>query len=101
MTNETKPQAKSWQDLRAEWLADPDVAREYERIGPAMEVAFALAEARYAAGLTQAEVAARMGTSQAAVARMERGQSAPSWTSIEKYARAVGRRPVVQLVAGE
>jgi HTH-type transcriptional regulator/antitoxin HipB len=64
-------------------------------------MAFALAEARHAAGLTQAEVAKRMGTSQAAVARMERGVVKPSWASIERYASAVGRRPVVQLVAAE
>ncbi len=66
-----------------------------------MEMAFALAEARHAAGLTQAQVAQRMGTSQAAVARMERGVVKPSWTGIERYARAVGRKPVVQLVAAE
>ena len=90
-----------WREVRAQWMQDPAFAAEYERNGPAMEMAFALTEARHTAGLTQAQVAQRMGTSQAAVARMERGLVKPSWGSIERYARAVGRRPVVQLVAAE
>jgi DNA-binding XRE family transcriptional regulator len=78
-----------WREIRAEWMKDPAVRAEYERIGPAMDMAFALMDARHAAGLTQAEVASRMGTSQSAVARMERGVVLPSWRSIERYARAV------------
>jgi HTH-type transcriptional regulator/antitoxin HipB len=66
-----------------------------------MELAFALAEARRDAKLTQTEVARLMGTSQAAVARLESGLVKPSWSSIERFARAVGRRPVVRLEAAE
>jgi DNA-binding XRE family transcriptional regulator len=101
MKGKTKMPTAAWREVRADWLKDPAVAAAYEANGPAMEMAFALAEARHAAGLTQAQVAQRMGTSQAAVARMERGVVKPSWTSIERYARAVGRKPVVQLVAAE
>jgi DNA-binding transcriptional regulator YiaG len=50
-------------------MKDAKFRSEYERIGPDMELAFTLAEARRKAKLTQAELAARMGTSQAAVAR--------------------------------
>jgi predicted transcriptional regulator len=42
-----------------------------------------------------------MGTSQAAVARIESGRGAPKWSTIERYARAVGARPVVRLEAAE
>jgi len=87
--------------LTDEWLRDPAFRSEYERIGPTMELAFALAEARRDAKLTQAEVARLMGTSQAAVARLEGGVVCPSWSSIKRYARAVGRRPVVKLLAVE
>jgi len=66
-----------------------------------MELAFALAEARRDAALTQADVARRMGISQATVARLESGRVMPSWNSIERFARAVGRRPVVTLQAAE
>jgi ribosome-binding protein aMBF1 (putative translation factor) len=69
-----------------EWKRDAEFVAEYRRIGPAMELAFALGEARRAADLTQAEVARRMESSQAAVARLESG-----------YARAIGRRATVRL----
>lgn len=98
MKENTRPNAIPFSDIRAEWMQEPAFRAHYERMGPAMDMAFALAEARYAAGLTQAEVAQRMGTSQAAVARMERGIVRPTWTSIERYASAVGRQVEVRLV---
>jgi transcriptional regulator with XRE-family HTH domain len=73
----------------------PEFRAEYERIGPEMELAMTLAEQRRRAGLSQAELAARMETSQAAVARIESGHGAPKWTTIERYAEALGRRAVV------
>ena len=79
-------------------MRDPKFRAEYERIGTDMELASTLAEARRKAGLTQAELAARMGTSQAAVARIESGRGTPKWSTIERYARAVGARPVVRLL---
>jgi len=88
-------------ELADAWKRDPAFRSEYERQGPAMELAFALAEARRDAAMTQAEVARRMGTSQATVARLESGRVMPSWNSIERFARAVGRRPVVTLQAAE
>lgn len=87
--------------LSDEWKQDPAFLAEYERIGPDMDLAFALAEARREAGLTQSEMAHRMGTSQAAVARLEGGKVKPTWETVERYARALGRRAVVSLVAAE
>ena len=84
-----------------EWLRDPAFRSEYDRMGPTMELAFVLAEARRDANLTQAEVARLMGTSQAAVARIESGVVSPSWSSIERFSRALGKRPVVTLRAAE
>lgn len=45
---------------------------------------------RLALGLSQTEVAARMGTSQSAVARLEAGQSDVRLSTLERYAAAVG-----------
>jgi transcriptional regulator with XRE-family HTH domain len=49
-----------------------------------------LVEQRLAAGLSQTEVAARMGTSQSAVARLESGASDARAYTFERYAAAVG-----------
>ena len=90
-----------FRELEEKWMQDPAFVAAYERIGPAMDMAFALADARHAAGLTQADVAKRMGASQAAVARLEAGRVKPTWATIERYASAVGRRPAVTLLAAE
>jgi ribosome-binding protein aMBF1 (putative translation factor) len=49
-----------------------------------------LAEQRQAAGLSQTEIAARMGTSQSAVARLESGTTDVRASTLERYAAAVG-----------
>src|ERR1700739_4619794 len=49
-----------------------------------------LAAMRQAAGLSQTEVAARMGTSQSAVARLEAGTSDVRASTLERYAAAIG-----------
>ena len=51
-----------------------------------------LAEKREAMGLSQAEVAARMGTSQSALARLERGEGNPTLATIERYVYALGKK---------
>ncbi|HZQ57971.1 MAG TPA: helix-turn-helix transcriptional regulator [Acidimicrobiales bacterium] len=55
------------------------------------ELASDLVAARVAAGLSQTEVAARMGTSQSAVARLESGDADIRLSTLERYAAALGR----------
>jgi ribosome-binding protein aMBF1 (putative translation factor) len=56
-----------------------------------------LAEQRQAAGLSQTEVAARMGTSQSAVARLESGTADVRASTLERYAAAVGGQIIWKL----
>ena len=56
-----------------------------------------LAEQRQVAGLSQTEVAARMGTSQSAVARLESGTADVRASTLERYAAAVGSEITWQL----
>ncbi|WP_245651210.1 helix-turn-helix domain-containing protein [Paramagnetospirillum marisnigri] len=51
-------------DLKAKILADPEVKAEYDRLAPEFEIAETLIRARQRAGLSQAEVAKRMGAAQ-------------------------------------
>lgn len=61
-----------------------------------------LLEARKQAGLTQEEVAARMGTSKSAVSRLESAlrdpRHSPTFETIRRYAKACGKRVELQLV---
>lgn len=52
--------------------------------------------ARTAAGLTQQQLAERMGTTQSAVARLERGTTDPRFSTVEDAVRAAGRRLEVE-----
>jgi len=71
-----------------EWKA----LRAWDRLPPwePLRAGFVLRGAREAAGLTQAELAARLGVSQQAVARAERADSNPTAALIEAWARALG-----------
>ncbi|HET9060452.1 MAG TPA: helix-turn-helix transcriptional regulator [Acidimicrobiales bacterium] len=55
-------------------------------------LAAALAAKRLELGLSQTEVAARMGTSQSAVARLESGEADLRLSTLERYAAAIGQR---------
>jgi ribosome-binding protein aMBF1 (putative translation factor) len=84
--------------LKDEWMKDPAFRAEYERLKPEYALALALIKAREKAGLTQAQVARRMGTTQSVVARIESAQNPPNLKTLERYAKAVGRRIEVKLV---
>jgi ribosome-binding protein aMBF1 (putative translation factor) len=71
---------------------------EYARLGPIFAIVEEMVEARQAAGLTQAEVALRMGTSQSAVARLEHTRHTPSFDIVARYAEAIGCRLDLRLI---
>jgi DNA-binding XRE family transcriptional regulator len=60
-----------------------------------------LAGQRRSAGLSQTEVAARMGTSQSAVARLEAGEADVRASTLERYAAAIGHQISWQLDGGQ
>lgn len=76
----------------AEWRKDPEYVREFEALEQEFALASAVIGARARAGLTQAELAERMGTSQSAVARLESGRSKPSVATLQKLAEATGSK---------
>ena len=58
-----------------------------------------LLEARKKAGLTQVEVASRMGVPQSAVVRLESGMHSPTLTTLTRYAAAIGVKLEVRRIA--
>ena len=87
-------------DFKARAFARPDVRREYEGLKDEFEVLDEILKARAKAGLTQAELAARMGITQSAVARLETamGKHSPSIETLKRYAAALGYRLQLRLV---
>jgi len=88
---------KTLKTIKAELLTDPATRAEYDALAPEFETARELIAARARAGLTQEEVAARMGTTQSTIARLESGKRPPSLRTVQRYAQAVGRRAVVRI----
>ena len=86
-------------ELRKKWRKDPAFQKAYEALAPEFQLARELIKARVKAGLTQEDVAQRMGTSQPTVARLESGHK-PSLKTLERYAEAVGMKVNINLVAG-
>ena len=77
-------------DLHTQWLKDPEYRAEYERLAPEFGLTQTLIEARLRAGLTQAELARRMNTTQSVIARLEGGHVLPSIRTLERIAQATG-----------
>jgi ribosome-binding protein aMBF1 (putative translation factor) len=78
--------------LHKDWIKDPKYRREYQAIEEEFSLTAAMIEARSRAGMTQEQLARRMKTTQAVVARLEGGGSRPSTRTLERYAKATGNR---------
>lgn len=89
----------AFETLKARLLADPAARAEYDALAPEFEIAAELLQARLRAGLSQTELAARMGTSQSAIARLESGQQLPSIKTLLRFAGATGNRFHIKLTA--
>ena len=86
----------------AKAMKRPGFSKAWEQLDPEYIALSALLSAREAAGLSQADVALRMGTSKSAVSRLEasfhKEASSPSFATLKRYAQACGRKLVIQLV---
>jgi len=90
----------SHKELKARALARADVKAEYDKLEEEFALLDEFLKARTAAGVTQAELAERIGTTQSAIARLESGSNrhSPSLATLRKYAHALGCRLELRLV---
>jgi len=91
----------SVRDLHKKWSKAPAYRKAYEATAPEFDWARAMIEVRVRAGLTQAELARRMKTTQSVIARLEGGRVRPSTRTLEKLARATGSRLTVRFEPAE
>jgi ribosome-binding protein aMBF1 (putative translation factor) len=83
-----------------EELRDPAFRAAYEDAAARSSLLRALVACRGQRGISQSEVAARMGTTQSAVSDLERGATDPRLSTLQRYARSLGYRLSVQLQSG-
>ncbi|AWK40266.1 helix-turn-helix domain-containing protein [Photorhabdus laumondii subsp. laumondii] len=74
--------------LKSKALANSDVKAEYDALETEFELINTLLRMRHAAGLTQNQVAQRMGTKEANIYRLEKGNGNPTLKTLLNYARA-------------
>jgi ribosome-binding protein aMBF1 (putative translation factor) len=75
-----------------EWNKDPKYRAEYASLEEEFALAASLIKARSQADMTQEQVAAAMGTTQAVVARLESGKVLPSTRTLARFAKATHSR---------
>ena len=88
--------------FKAKALRQRGVRTAYDALEDEFRFLDEILRARLAAGLTQTEVAERVGTTQSAIARLESGarRHSPSIATLQRYAKAIGCRVELKLVKG-
>ncbi len=79
-------------DLHGKWMKEPKYRKAYDDLEDEFRLASVMIKARTRAGLTQEELAVRMKTKQAVIARLESGRVKPSTRTLERIAQATGHK---------
>lgn len=93
----SKVAMEKWKDFKKQLMKDPDVRNEYDALHPQHELAAQIIEARLKKGLSQSQLAEKIGTKQSAIARLESGEYNPSVGFLERVATATDTRLKIQL----
>ncbi len=83
-------------ELASKWKQDPEFRKAYDALEDEFALARALITARAEAELTQEQLANAMGTTQAAIARLESGRAKPSTRTLQRFAEATGTKLTIR-----
>ena len=86
----------SWREIRAGFLADPQVQQSYSDLEPRFAVVRQLIEMREKHGWSQRDLAERAGMKQPQLARLETGQVEPRLDTLQRLAKAMGSRLTIR-----
>ena len=88
---------EEWSKVKKELLKDKGVYKEYKRLEPRYRLISELIAARARKGMTQKELADKVGTKQSAIARIEGGNANPSFDFLQKITKALGSELIIQI----
>jgi ribosome-binding protein aMBF1 (putative translation factor) len=83
-------------DMHQKWMKEPKYERAYEALEEEFFLASVVMDVRNRAGLTQEELARKMGTTRLVVARLESGRWHPSMRTLQRLAEATGSRLLIR-----
>lgn len=81
-----------WSKVKERALRNPEVRAAYEELEPEYEITRQLIRARLERGMSQKELAVKIGTRQSAISRIEGGGQNISVGMVNKVARALGTK---------
>jgi len=87
----------TFDEFKKKLMKDPEVRAEYDRLKPEYDLILQMIRKRRESGMTQGDVAKKLGTKQAAISRMESGDNRISLGRYAKYAEAIGSKIKITL----
>ncbi len=82
----------SFEDLKKDWMKDPEFRREYEKLEPEFQIARQIIGARIKRKMSQRQLADKIGTGQAVISRLEGMNAKPSISLLARVAQALGTK---------
>jgi len=90
MNNNTKIQLIPFSRFKKQALKDPEIKAEYDRLEPEFAIIRSIIRKRLETGMSQKQLAEKMGTKQSALSRLESGTYNPSLAFLKKVSAALG-----------
>lgn len=88
----------TYEELKEEILANPEVKMEYDALEPEFQLILALLELRNEQNLSQQEIANRTGINRSDISRIEHGNANPSLKTMKRIAKALGKQLKISFV---
>jgi len=89
---------KTYKQFKRELLKNKKIRDAYENLGPEFAVITMIIKERIKKGLSQKELARKIGTKQSAISRLESGTYNPSLSFLQKVSEALDARLKISLV---
>lgn len=94
----TKKEFVSFSEVKQQMFARQGFKAAYDALGPKYALINAVLDARNKKGMTQAEIAQRVGTTQSAIARFETGHTNPTLEFASRLSHALGAKLEIRLL---
>lgn len=87
----------SWEEHKKKLLADPEVKKYYDDLGPEYELIRSIINKRIVKKMSQQDLARKIGTGQSAISRLEGGEGNPSMKFLQRIPLALCARLSISL----
>ena len=88
----------SYKDYKKRALQNPEVKAEYDALQPEQDIIQAMIDARVQQNMTQKDLSAKIGITQADISRIENGTRNPSLSMVKKLAQGLGMQLKLEFV---